>query len=46
MENEGIVLWKVVSERLIVVIYELIEFGRMVLYILEKLRIWLENNDV
>jgi DNA-binding HxlR family transcriptional regulator len=46
LENEGIVLRKVVSERPIAVTYELTEFGRTALHILEKLRIWSENNDV
>ena len=46
LESEGIVLRKVVSERPIAVTYELTEFGRTALHILEKLRIWSENNDV
>lgn len=46
LENEGIVLRKVVSERPIAVTYELTKFGRTALHILEKLRIWSENNDV
>lgn len=46
LENEGIVLRKVVSERPIAVTYELTEFGRTALHILEKLRIWSENNNV
>lgn len=46
LENEGIVLRKVVSERPSAVTYELTEFGRTALHILEKLRIWSENNNV
>ncbi|GMM73215.1 helix-turn-helix domain-containing protein [Alteromonas gracilis] len=46
LENEGIVLRKVVSERPIAVTYELTEFGRTALHILDELRVWSETHDV
>ncbi|WP_419146742.1 winged helix-turn-helix transcriptional regulator [Pseudoalteromonas 'SMAR'] len=46
LEEEGMVIRKVISDRPIAVTYELTEFGRSALHILEQLRLWSESNDV
>lgn len=46
LENEGMIQRKVLSERPIAVTYELTEFGRTALDILERLRIWSEAHDI
>ena len=46
LEEEGMVIRKVISDRPIAVTYELTEFGRSALHILEQLRLWSELNDV
>ncbi|WP_105190775.1 winged helix-turn-helix transcriptional regulator [Pseudoalteromonas sp. T1lg48] len=46
LEVQGMVLRKVISTRPIAVTYELTEFGRSALHILDELRIWSESNDI
>ncbi len=46
LEAEGMVLRKVISERPIAVTYELTDFGRSALKILDDLRIWSENHRI
>jgi DNA-binding HxlR family transcriptional regulator len=46
LEEEGMVLRKVINERPVAVTYELTEFGRSALDILETLRIWSEKHNV
>ncbi|TMO58277.1 winged helix-turn-helix transcriptional regulator [Pseudoalteromonas phenolica] len=46
LEQEGMVLRKVISERPVAVTYELTEFGRSALSILEALRQWSESHDI
>jgi len=46
LENEGMVLRTVISDRPIAVSYELTEFGRTALKILDDLRIWSEAHDI
>lgn len=46
LEQEGMVLRKVISERPVAVTYELTEFGRSALSILEALRKWSESHDI
>lgn len=46
LEAEGMVIRKVISDRPIAVTYELTDFGRSALGILDQLRIWSENNNV
>ncbi|WP_341502918.1 helix-turn-helix domain-containing protein [Gallaecimonas sp. GXIMD4217] len=46
LEAQGMVLRKVVNTRPIAVTYELTEFGRSALHILDELRIWSESNDI
>ena len=46
LEDEGMVLRKVISDRPIAVTYELTEFGRTALKILEDLRIWSEKYNI
>ena len=46
LESEGMVIRKVISERPIAVTYELTEFGRSALKILDDLRIWSEKNNI
>ena len=46
LEEEGMVIRKVISDRPIAVTYELTDFGKSALHILEELRIWSESNDV
>ena len=46
LEDEGMVIRKVISDRPIAVTYELTDFGKSALHILEELRTWSESNDV
>ncbi len=46
LEAEGMVIRKVISQRPIAVTYELTEFGRSALKILDDLRIWSENHRI
>ncbi|ALU44908.1 winged helix-turn-helix transcriptional regulator [Pseudoalteromonas rubra] len=46
LEAQGMVLRKVINARPIAVTYELTEFGRSALHILDELRIWSESNDI
>lgn len=44
LENEGMVLRNVLSDRPIAVTYELTDFGRSALKILDDLRVWSEKH--
>ena len=46
LEIEGMVIRKVISDRPIAVTYELTDFGRSALSILEDLRKWSESTDI
>lgn len=46
LELEGMVLRTVINDRPIAVTYELTEFGRSALSILEQLRVWSESNNI
>lgn len=46
LENEGMVLRKVISDRPVAVTYELTDFGRSALNILDNLRVWSESNKI
>ncbi len=46
LEAEGMVIRKVISDRPIAVTYELTDFGRSALRILDDLRIWSEQHNV
>lgn len=46
LESEGMVLRKVISERPIAVSYELTDFGRSALKILDDLRVWSEAHQI
>ncbi len=46
LEVNGMVIRKVINDRPIAVTYELTDFGRSALKILEELRIWSEANDI
>jgi len=46
LESEGMVLRKVISDRPIAVTYELTDFGKTALNILEELRVWSESHSV
>lgn len=46
LEAENMVIRKVLSDRPIAVSYELTEFGRTALNILEELRIWSETHQI
>jgi len=46
LEQEGMVLRKVINERPVAVTYELTEFGRSALNILESLRQWSESHNL
>ncbi|USH05057.1 helix-turn-helix transcriptional regulator [Grimontia kaedaensis] len=46
LENEGMVLRTVISDRPIAVSYELTEFGQSALQILEDLRNWSETHQI
>ena len=44
MEADGLITRRVLSERPIAVVYELTEFGRSALDVLDQMRIWSEEN--
>ncbi len=46
LEANGMVLRKVINDRPVAVTYELTDFGRSALRILEDLRVWSEENDI
>ena len=46
LESEGMVIRTVISERPIAVTYELTDFGRSALKILDDIRIWSEKHNV
>lgn len=46
LEQEGMVIRKVISDRPIAVTYELTDFGRTALDILEQMRIWSESHQI
>ena len=46
LESRNMVLRKVISDRPVAVTYELTEFGRSALDILEQLRVWSESNEL
>ena len=46
MEDQGLVMRKVLSTRPIAVTYEITGFGRSSLAILDQLRVWAEENDI
>jgi len=46
LESRNMVLRKVISDRPIAVTYELTDFGRSALKILDDLRIWSEENNI
>lgn len=46
LESEGMLIRQVISERPIAVSYELTEFGKTALKILDDLRIWSEMHDI
>ncbi|MBQ4810030.1 transcriptional regulator [Pseudoalteromonas luteoviolacea] len=46
LEQEGMVIRRVISDRPLAVTYELTEFGRSALGILELLRVWSESHGI
>lgn len=46
LEANGMVIRKVINDRPVAVTYELTDFGRSALRILEDLRVWSEENDI
>jgi DNA-binding HxlR family transcriptional regulator len=46
LESRGMIIRKVINDRPVAVTYELTEFGRSALDILEQLRIWSEGHDI
>ncbi|MFT6986296.1 MAG: DNA-binding HxlR family transcriptional regulator [Psychromonas sp.] len=46
LEGEGMVLRKVISDRPVAVTYELTDFGRTALGILDQLRTWSESHKI
>ncbi len=46
MESLGLVKRTVISDRPIAVTYEITDFGRSALSVLEELKIWAENNEI
>lgn len=46
LETKGMVLRKVIDERPIAVTYQLTDFGRSALSILDDLRVWSEQNHI
>ncbi|MFT6924863.1 MAG: DNA-binding HxlR family transcriptional regulator [Psychromonas sp.] len=46
LEREGMVLRKVISDRPIAVTYELTDFGKTALSILDELRTWSESHQI
>ena len=46
LESEGMVVRKVISDRPVAVTYELTDFGKTALSILDQLRIWSESHQI
>jgi len=46
LESSGMVIRQVINDRPIAVTYELTEFGRSALNILDELRVWSEANNI
>ena len=46
LEANGMVIRKVINDRPVAVTYELTDFGRSAMRILEDLRVWSEENDI
>lgn len=46
LESEGMVIRKVISDRPVAVTYELTDFGKTALDILDKLRVWSESHKI
>lgn len=46
LESEGMVIRKVISDRPVAVTYELTEFGKTALSILDELRAWSESHKI
>jgi len=46
LEEEGMVIRKVISDRPIAVTYELTDFGRSALKILDDLKVWSETHNI
>lgn len=46
LESEGMVRRKVISDRPVAVTYELTDFGKTALSILDELRIWSESHQI
>ncbi|MBZ2168156.1 winged helix-turn-helix transcriptional regulator [Marinobacter sp. F4216] len=46
LESRGMVLRKVISDRPVAVSYELTDFGRSALKVLDDLRVWSESNEL
>jgi len=46
LEREGMVLRKVISDRPVAVTYELTDFGKTALNILDELRVWSESHQI
>ena len=46
LESEGMVLRKVISDRPVAVTYELTDFGKTALNILDELRVWSESHQI
>lgn len=46
LESEGMVLRKVINDRPVAVTYELTDFGRSALSLLDDLRVWSESHQV
>ena len=46
MEAQGLVTRTVVTERPLAVLYEITDFGRSSLKVLDELRVWAEAHDI
>ncbi|WP_420890910.1 winged helix-turn-helix transcriptional regulator [Marinobacter suaedae] len=46
LESRGMVLRKVISDRPVTVSYQLTDFGRSALKVLDDLRVWSESNEL
>ena len=46
LENQGMVVRKVISDRPVAVTYELTDFGKTALKILDDLRVWSESHSI
>jgi DNA-binding HxlR family transcriptional regulator len=46
MEAQGLVTRTVVTERPLAVLYEMTDFGRSSLQVLDELRVWAETHDI